>query len=1013
MTWLTRLALKKRWLTLLITAAVTGASVWALLTLKMELLPDISLPMTTIITVYPQAQPETVAEEVTVPIEQAVADMPDLNHTFSTSYANQSVVFLMFEYGSNMEKINAELAERLAEVELPAAVRSATATIPGLEENPRIYPIDLTVMPVVILSLHGDMPTEALRQIALDEVVPALEKLEGVFSVSVQGGTGDKVLVSPDPAKMGQHNVSMAQLSASLSRAPFDSIEAVRQAIISPDGLTLAQIAEVSLGTPPGATISRTNGRPSVNISVTRQAGANTVTTANAVIDAAAELSRTLPEGLQISIILDQSEYIEASVSDLTNNALLGSALAIVVVFIFLAAFRASLVTAVSIPLSLLIGFLIMRATNITINILTLGAMVIAVGRVIDNSIVILEVLFRRMQEGEPFFTAAINGTREVVGPITSSTIATVVIFVPLIFVGGIVGEMFIPFGLTITYALIGSLLIALTVVPVLAGYLVPRAAARKPSDTWYLRWYSRLLRWCLRHRAATVSIALVLFLASFMIVPVVGTTFLPEMNTNILTVDIELPEGTSPATMGEVTRAVEAVLASHPEVTTFNTLTGSGSSPSGMLVEPAAGNTANIRVLTAPGTDVTQLAAALNGEMANITSTGRIIAAPLEAMSSGMAQGIEVTVRGDNYDDVRASAEQLVARLESGGSVTGRRAEAHRRALQQLTNIRLELPHPRPGLVITPDVTKAMSLGLPLAQLQQLQQEFFMLQAGATVGQATLDGTPRQLFVQGVADRITSPATAEQLPVGFPQKIRLGDLATVTLADQLPFIPRVDGKIAATISARVGDENVGAATLAIQAEVADMELPEGVEISTGGIAEDMRKSFSAMFIAIPAAVVLAYIVLIFTFRSFRNPLIIMVSLPLASIGAMLGLLVAGRPLGVSALMGILMLVGIVLTNAVVLIAVVEQLRRGGVAPEQALVDGARTRLRPILMTALTTMIAMVPLAFGLGEGVLMAAELATVVIGGLFSSTALTLLVIPVIYAMVTRIPKSTAGHA
>ena len=186
--------------------------------------------------------------------------------------------------------------------------------------------------------------------------------------------------------------------------------------------------------------------------------------------------------------------------------------------------------------------------------------------------------------------------------------------------------------------------------------------------------------------------------------------------------------------------------------------------------------------MLTAPGTDVTQLAAALNGEMANITSTGRIIAAPLEAMSSGMAQGIEVTVRGDNYDDVRASAEQLVARLESGGSVTGRRAEAHRRALQQLTNIRLELPHPRPGLVITPDVTKAMSLGLPLAQLQQLQQEFFMLQAGATVGQATLDGTPRQLFVQGVADRITSPATAEQLPVGFPQKIRLGDLATVTL---------------------------------------------------------------------------------------------------------------------------------------------------------------------------------------------------------------------------------------
>lgn len=1013
MTWLTRIALKKRWLTLLVTVAVTGASVWAMLTLKMELFPDIELPITTVVTVYPQAQPEELVEQVTAPIEDAIAGMAGLRHITSTSLPGRSIIFLQFRYGTDMAGANAEIADRLGALTLPPEVRAAASSVPGLDENPSILPIDLNIMPVVILSLHGDVPTETLRQTAADTVVSRLQQVDGVFSVEVEGGTGEKVLVTPDPVSMAEHHVSVGQIAASLPAQQLGSLEAVRQAVVSPQGLILGQVAGVELGTPRGASISRTNGRPSVNITVTKEADANTVTTANGVVDAAMDIRGGLPQGLQIATILDQSEYIEASVSDLTNNALLGSGLAVIVFFLFLAAFRTSLVTAVSIPLSLLVAFLAMSATSVTINILTLGAMVIAVGRVIDNSIVILEVMFRRMQEGEPFRQAAVKGVREVVVPITSATAATIVIFTPLIFVGGIVGEMFIPFGLTVTYALLGSLLIALTVVPALAGQ-ISHAVSRKPDDSWYLRGYSAALEWCLHHRAVTILAAAALFFGSFSALPVVGTTFLPEMDTSFLTVEIDLPEGASMETTIDVVLAAEAVLGAHQEVTAYNTVAGSGNGAASMR-QPAAGAAdVTIRALTEPGTDAARLADELESQMADIHSAGISVSA-LSALSGGLAQSLEISVRGNSYEDVRKTSEALMERLMSGGQAEGAPAsspvegmeETRRRYLEQLTGIATDLPRPEPRLIIDPDPASALALGFTSAQLEQLRQELFIIQSGATVARATIGGAPREVFIQGIANHLPGAAAARQLPVGYPQPVTLGEIASVAVDHQLPGISRQDRKLSATISAEVKGDNVGAVSRAVEAEMEAMRVPEGVEMSTGGTAEDMRDSFSAMFIAIPVAMALAYLVLVVTYRSFRNPLIIMVSLPLASLGAMVGLLIAGRPLGVSGMMGVLMLVGIVLTNAVVLIAVVEQLRRDGVTPGRALVEGARTRLRPILMTALTTMIAMLPLALGLGEGVLMAAELATVVIGGLFSSTALTLLVLPVVYAAANRIPR------
>ncbi len=991
MSWLTKIALKKRWLTILVAALVAGGSIWATLTLKMELIPDIELPMTTVITVYPRAQSEEVMSEVTMPVEGAIAGIAGLKHITSTSTEGSSFVFAQFEYGTDMDRVNGTIAQNLSELDLPSEVRNLPVMMPELGDNPRLFPIDINMMPVVILSLSGDIPVEELQQIAVDQVMPRLEAIGGVYSVTVEGSAGDKILISPTPEKVSQAGISIAQLTAALAVQQYDSLSDIENAFISPEGLQLKDVAGVSLEPAPGTAISRTNGKPSISINVTKDAQANTVTTANGVLSEAEEIEAALPAGLELVTILDQSEYIENSISDLTVNALIGSALAIVIVFLFLMAFRASLITAVSIPLSLLIGFLVMRFTNITVNILTLSAMVIAVGRVIDNSIVILEVVFRHMQQGEKFRDAAINGVKEVVTPVTSATIATVVIFIPLVFVGGMVGEMFIPFALTITYALVGSLLVALTVVPALSGFLVTRKTKGEVRASWYLNVYTSVLKWCLAHRVATLVVAVVLFVGSFALLPIIGTSFMPEMNVNMLTVDIEMPEGTDLSVTNEAVMRVEDVLSTNPDVLTYNTTVGSsGSTGMGLFSMFSGGgggsNRATIMTIINPDARAKEAAESLSQDLSGLTQVGIISVESMQAMSAQMMSGLEISVRGDSYEDVALVATQLSSELES---------------LPDVADLETEFAVPQPKVIIEPDPLKVMASGLSLEQIQGLEGEFLILKQGGTVAQVNLGGVQRDIFVEGVLEGITDIETVEEFLIGAPTPIAVKDIATVEFGEQVDNIQRIDRKIAASITGTITQENVGAVNRAIQSKIDSLTLPAGVEISMGGIMEDMRGSFSGMFLAIGVAVLLAFVVLVVTFRSFRNPLIIMVSLPLASIGALVGLLVTGHTLGVTGLMGVLMLVGIVLTNAVVLISVVEQLRKGGLSPLDALLQGARTRLRPILMTALTTMIAMLPLALGLGEGVMMAAELAIVVIGGLFSSTLLTLLVVPVIYSL------------
>ncbi len=1003
---LTKLALRSRIVTILLALAVAGVSVWAFMGLKLELLPDISLPYTTIVTVYPQAAPDTVVNEVTAPIEKVVWDKwsgKGLKHVTSTSSAGMSVIMAEFEYGTDMTAVGNSLNEGISKLTLPQAVLDLPKLMGSNTKNPQIIPINMNIMPLMNLSLSGDLPLEQLKQIADAQIVPELIKVEGVLRVDTEGRAKDQVVISPDPDKMNQYGISMAQIVGLLGTS-YSSLVDVKNTSLGINSVKLSDVTTVSQSPPPLSIITRTNGKASVGISVAKMESANTVETANAVNAKVAQLQATLGNNGTISTIFDQSDFIKTSINQLWEKAVVGAVLAILVVFLFLLAVRASLITAISIPLSVFIAFLCMRLTGVTLNLLTLSALAIAVGRLIDDSIVMLEVVFRRIRRGENFKDAAIGGAREVATPITTATLATVAIFIPLMFVGGIVGEMFIPFALTVTFAMLASLLVALMLIPALSRFLV---SAKQKSitikDNWYQKVYVRALKWTLGHRVTVVATAIVLLLASMGLLSITGTSFMSgSMGEASITINIALPANAEINTTSAVTAKVETLLSGNPAIKSFQSQIGSSTSLASIMGAAQGGggsNTATIIVYLESNADLQQEISAINQACQGIATNGIITVSGGDSGASlGMSMSnINLSVQGQNQEDIARVTAQLMEKLQG---VSG------------IADLKSDLTTVIPKLNIALDPVKVATAGLSATQMAQLQQEFILLMNGGTLHgkTVTVDNESYPIYIKGIAQALTSADQAKNLKIGFPQSVTLNNIASVTIQELPSHISHTDTVLSATITGAITDKNIGAVNLAVQKQIDGLPAHPGVEIKAAGIMEQMGETFSSMFIAIIVAIIIVFLIVILMMRSIRNPLIIMVSLPLAFIGSVPALLISGYTLGVSALMGLLMLVGIVLTNAIVLVSMVEQQRKNGLSIQDALVEGGKTRLRPILMTALTTILAMIPMAVGVSSGTMLSAELAIVVIGGMVSSTFLTLFVIPAIYSLVHRRQKQPA---
>jgi HAE1 family hydrophobic/amphiphilic exporter-1 len=729
--------------------------------------------------------------------------------------------------------------------------------------------------------------------------------------------------------------------------------------------------------------VALTDGKPSVALDVYMAQGANTVDTAHAVKDVIADIEERLAgTGTQVTVttLSDQSIYIEDSIDALVKEAVLGAVFAIVVILAFLLSVRTTLVTAISIPLSMLVAFILLFWQGISLNIMTLGGLAVAVGRVVDDSIVVLESIYRHVQRGEDQRKAAYEGTKEVALAITASTLTTVAVFLPLAFVSGLIGEIFRPFALTVTFALLASLAVALTIVPVLSSYFISRKTVRPVSDrpNVLVRVYEPALKWALRKPVWTLVIALVLFVGSLGLAPFIGTSFLPSSGDKGAYITVDFPAGSSQQATLDGAATLEQVIRGVADVETIQTNVGGEGLAAAFT--GASNNRATMTVLFDEGVNLNDTINDVREALLANANGASVTVSNLDSAGSGSSE-VNIVVRGSDYQQISDIANQLTEQV---------------RGVANLANVENDVVSAKPELTITVDPAKAAQNGLATGQIAGVVRNAL---AGTDAGTITIDGTALPLVFR-LAGGESAEALA-QLPIA--PNVTLGQVATIEQGEGPVQITRIDGVRAATVSAVITSEETGGPTADVTKIVNDFEEPSGVTVEIGGVAQDQGDAFTSMGIAIVLAIAAVYIVMVASFGSLTTPFVILFSLPLAIIGVLAALFLTGKSLGLPSLIGLLMLVGIVVTNAIVLLEYVIELRHNrGLELREALLEGGKTRLRPILMTAVATILALFPLAISGEGGTIIASDLAVVVIGGLVTSTLLTLFVVPVIYELI-----------
>ncbi|MFL5713056.1 MAG: efflux RND transporter permease subunit [Chloroflexota bacterium] len=1033
-------ALSKRSVTLLFAAAlfIAGISAWG--SLKQELLPDIDFPIVTVVTPFPGAGSSDVTEQVTKPIENAISGIARLELVQSTSSNSISLVVAQFSYGTNVKDTTAAITDAINKAKLPS-----TAT-------PTVQALNINASPVVVSSIAstGTGGLAGVAEIARLEIVPELEAIDGVARVDLTGGLEQRLFVTLDPKELAAASLTSQQVVGVLqannltvpsgqiptdgSKVPVSTIgtlaseEEIRALVVGftkpapaqpslaptgslapspgpsqaapaiPKPITIGDLGTVGTELVATTGFGRTNGDQALTVTVSKQSNANTVEVADAVQAKLAEIGTRHKDQLTVTTVADLSVFIKESANGLVREGGLGAVFAILTIFLFLFSIRATLVAAISIPLSILTALVIMQLTGVTINIMTLGGLAVAVGRVVDDAIVVLENIYRHRSLGEDRRTASINGPREVAGAITASTLTTVAVFLPLGFVGGLVSQFFLPFALTVTFALLASLVCALTVVPVLAFFLIRdvRAATDEtgePTRSFWVRAYTPAIRFVLRGRATklgVVAVAAILFFASAALAPLLPTQFINAGSEATLVVTVSPPTGATSAAVLERTIQAETILLADPEVELVQTSIPAEGDTSSQVFQSAlqgrAANSATMTVKLKQGSDVDAASARLATALEPVKTDGYDATVSSGGFSAG---GLNVVVTGQTKADVDTATTAILASLADQ---------------PDLVNLKSNLVKATPEVQVTVDPNKAITVGMTAAQVAGQVRGALVAQTATSIQSA--DGQTVQVVVQLDPAAVASVDDLKILPVGTVATVPLETIATVEQVEVQGSITRIDQRPAASITAEIAGDDTGAVSKSVQAELDALEaagtFPPGTTAELAGVSQQQSEAFGGLFASMGVAVLLVYVMMVLTFNSLVTPFIILFTLPLATIGAFPALYLTGRPIGVSALIGFLMLIGIVVTNAIVLLDLVERLRAEGYSTKDALIEGGRTRVRPILMTAIATILALVPLAAGFNEGSIIAAELGTVVIGGLFSSTFLTLLVIPVVYSLV-----------
>ena len=997
--------LENRAVVLLFGFVLMGAGVLSIFRLNQELFPSVDFPTVYIVTSDPGANPAVVDREVTVPLASTLNGLPHAEHVFSSSSQSFSEVQIQFAVDSSVKEDLDAVNQRLAQVQLPEGVGRPLAQTFSFSALPS--------MTYALAAADGDL-SRVTRE-AHTVIAPALQGARGAAEIKVIGGEQNAVTITLDAIRLAAHHLAPFQVSQALTGAqvdmpagqslnqdkvvPVEVVSALKTAADlralpvgtmqatkpgqPPAVVTLGEVATVVEAPAPVNGITRTDGLPSLSIQVVRDPSGNAISLSNDIGSRIAALH--LDPNDRLSLIEDSAAQIRASLNDLLLEGLVGALLAIVVIFLFLRSLRATLVTAVSLPTSVLVALLGTDIGGFSLNILTLAGLTIAVGRIIDDAIVVLENSYRHLQQGQPPKLAALNGASEVSKAVISSTLTTVAVFLPIALVGGIISKFFVPFSVTVTISLLASLLVALTLIPVLVSFFLQRRTAL-PADhrDWLHRLYQPVLAWALANRltkAAVIAAAVVVFAGAVGAVasPLVPKNFFDFGSSPQLQGFVVLPSGTSTAQTSEQVKSFENTARSDPDVKTVQVTIAS--SDYGGYTGGFETNVARLLVIVNDKQQAPAVVARLQQRLNDLYGIGnaRIVVASFGPGSNRF----DARASGQDDQALRQASDVLVAKLQEDS---------------ELSNVQSNLAAAKPQISVTVDPAKAAVHGLSPRSVAQI-----VAGALSPMPLGKLGGSGPAVTLRLDPAAVTADKLAT-LPVG-PGTL-LKDVATISNEVAPDSISRRDGTRLITVSGTINVSDTSGASTRAAALVQAVSLPAGVKLDTGGTSEDINQSFQAMFEAIGIAIALVFIILVVFFRSVITPFVILISMPLALIGAIAALLITHRPLGLPALLGVLMVFGIVVSNAILLVDFTERARETNSTHDALLIAGS-TRLRPIVMTAVATVVALLPVAIGIstaGGGGLISQSLAVVVEGGLITSTVFTLLVIPVVYGLIVR---------
>jgi multidrug efflux pump subunit AcrB len=1152
MSRLTRFSLANRTVVLLVAVLVIVTGLYSAQALKQETIPSTDWPASTIISIYPGASPSSVEQEVTKEIEDEVLAVDGVKTVTSISSSNTSQVTVEWEWGEDTDQIMADIRAAVDAADLPDIV------------DPTVSSGSFDDLPVLTVGVSSNASAAVLSNQAEDVMVPAIKDVEGVQDVTIAGDEKHEVVITFDIAKaneLGIDPTSIGQLfNANVKAYPSGTMRTETAEIDVQTGRTyvseeqvedlevqgedgrvrLGDFATVEEQPTVSTSVSRVNGKDAVTLAVTKESAANTIQVSHDVKDELDKLEKRLGNGTQFDAVFDQAPFIEQSIHDLSMEGGIGLLMAVLIILLFLRSISPTFIAGISIPLSLFVAMIGLLIGGYTLNIFTLGALTVAIGRVVDDSIVVIENIKRHQGLGESGMGTLVRSVKEVAGAITSSTFTTVAVFAPIGLVGGQAGSFFRPFALTVVISLLASLLVSLTVVPVLASYIMQRrstpdqiaAHAHDEADGWLQHAYLPVLRWSLAHRAITVVLALLILAGTVFIAPYLKTDFIGAGSATNLQVIQTLPTGTSLKETSEAARRVEEVMARQPNLGTYSTEIGGGGSVFIALKNDS--NKASINVELEPGSDPIEEAKILRASLAKMDGLGEIEVAVGDSETSGkvvvyvespessrlaaasekvvammkevpglnnvksdigderqmldvdvddlraaelgmnqatVGQAVSWAVRGekigemtkddttldvylrtqepetnlgrlreitlpttqrmtadtredagdvveergddlqdDQRDDAEDDFDDQIEALKDQREKSEDAAKDLQRNLRKAQSFLAELTAWRASNPNSPQVTQVDQ------QIRDVRAEIAQLTQAARSADDGVDQIDDQIDdardswdegqdFQDRADDIDDAADAiEDL---MPRPVKLSEIAKVDMIKAPSQITRVDGARAVTVTAASEGADLSAITAGIKTGLAKLDLGEGVEARLGGVSEQQEQSFGELGAAMWVAIGIVYLIMVATFRSLIQPVILLVSIPFAATGALGLSLLTDQAIGIPSMIGMLMLIGIVVTNAIVLIDLINQKRADGGTVEDSIMAGARLRVRPIIMTALATIFALLPMGLGItGGGIFISRPLAIVVIGGLISSSLLTLILVPVLYDLVEHRP-------